>query len=566
MSGETQLSLPTRGSEQESPNVRGNLPDGWAEASLPELIAPTGVLTDGDWVESKDQDPNGDVRLTQLADVGDGAFRDRSSRFLTSSKATELRCTYLRPGDVMIARMPDPLGRACVFPGSPMPCVTVVDVCIVRPGTTEIDSRWLRSFINSPGFRLAVASLQRGSTRKRISKKNLSGIALPVPPSHEQKRLADEIESYLSRLDDVVATLERVQRNLKRYRASVLKAAVEGRLVPTEAELARQEGRDYEPAEVLLQRILDERKARWIEDAGEKARARAESKAKKAGKPWSKSDDEAALEKGRKAAAKKYQPPEPPDTSEVSELPEGWCWTTVDAVGDVLLGRQRAPQYLTGKYSRPYLRVANIKDDQIDFTDVKEMDFDEEHFEKYSLCQGDILVSEGQSPELVGQSAIYRGGVPELCFQKTLHRFRSVPGGPAPEFAQVVFRAHVKNEVFKKVASITTNIAHLTLIKFKASRFPLPPADEQERIATEVARLLSVADATDTQVASQLARLHRLRQSILKWAFEGRLVDQDPSDEPASVLLERIAAEREKAEANGGKKKRRTKSRKKKTA
>jgi len=94
-----------------------DLPPGWGMATISGLVGKDGVFKDGDWVESKDQDPNGDVRLIQLADIGDGEFRDRSSRFLTYEKAIELRCTLLNKGDVLVARMPDPLGRACIFPG-----------------------------------------------------------------------------------------------------------------------------------------------------------------------------------------------------------------------------------------------------------------------------------------------------------------------------------------------------------------------------------------------------------------------------------------------------------------
>ena len=90
--------------------MSSNLPEGWAVTTIPDLIAETGVFDDGDWVESKDQDPLGEVRLVQLADVGDGEYRNRSSRFLTQAKADELRCTALQPGDVLIARMPEPLG------------------------------------------------------------------------------------------------------------------------------------------------------------------------------------------------------------------------------------------------------------------------------------------------------------------------------------------------------------------------------------------------------------------------------------------------------------------------
>lgn len=150
------------------------LPNGWRWATIPELVGNNGVFIDGDWVESKDQDPSGDVRLIQLADVGDGVYRDRSARFLTQAKAAELRCTFLNPGDVLIARMPDPLGRACIFPGDTKPSVTVVDVCIVRSANGKFDHRWLSWFINASPVRSAISGLQAGSTRKRISRGNLA--------------------------------------------------------------------------------------------------------------------------------------------------------------------------------------------------------------------------------------------------------------------------------------------------------------------------------------------------------------------------------------------------------
>ncbi|MBK8163558.1 MAG: restriction endonuclease subunit S [Gammaproteobacteria bacterium] len=212
-------------------------PSGWTLATIDDLVEDGGVFIDGDWVESKDQDPEGDVRLIQLADIGDGEYRDKSERFLTHAKAVELGCTFLKKGDVLIARMPDPLGRACIFPGDAKSAVTVVDVAIVRSAAGEFDHRWLMYFVNAPAFRSAVASMQSGSTRKRISRGNLAKIALPVPPLDEQKRIVAEIEKQFSRLDEAVANLKRVKANLKRYKAAVLKAAVEGRLVVDGATL-----------------------------------------------------------------------------------------------------------------------------------------------------------------------------------------------------------------------------------------------------------------------------------------------------------------------------------------
>ena len=130
-------------------------------------------------------------------------------------------------------------------------------------------------------------------------------------PRAAQHRIVEAIESYFTRLDDAVATLERVQRNLKRYRASVLKAAVEGRLVPTEAELARAEGRDYEPASVLLQRILVERRRRWEEAELAKMKAKGRRRRTPSGR---------RITRSRPLLM----------TAKLPTLPEGWCWATID--------------------------------------------------------------------------------------------------------------------------------------------------------------------------------------------------------------------------------------------
>lgn len=157
--------------------------------TLGEALA-TSVFTDGDWVESKDQDPDGDVRLVQMADVGDGHYLDKSARFLTSDTAMRLKCTYLEPGDLLLSRMPDPLGRCCVFPGDDKACVTVVDVCIIRPDPGVLDARWLMHCINSPSLRRQIARFATGTTRARISRSNLAKIQIPLPSLSEQRRIA----------------------------------------------------------------------------------------------------------------------------------------------------------------------------------------------------------------------------------------------------------------------------------------------------------------------------------------------------------------------------------------
>ncbi|WP_129801322.1 restriction endonuclease subunit S [Streptomyces sp. F001] len=202
------------------------LPAGWTWAALADLVASDGVFADGDWVESKDQDPDGDVRLIQLADVGEGSFRDRSNRFLTSATADRLRCTYLESGDLLIARMPEPLGRACLFPGSDGPAVTVVDVRILRPGKSGVSNRWLMWAINSPQVRQQIREYQTGTTRKRISGKNLAKVRVAVPPLAEQHRIVEALEEQLSRLDSGIGTLRLALKRLDGLRKRILVSSV----------------------------------------------------------------------------------------------------------------------------------------------------------------------------------------------------------------------------------------------------------------------------------------------------------------------------------------------------
>jgi type I restriction enzyme S subunit len=137
-----------------------DLPEGWAWSTVADVLA-NGFFADGDWVETKDQDPDGEIRLLQLADVGDGFFRDRSSRFVNVEAAERLTVKPVEPGDVLVARMPAPLGRACIAPDLGQPAITVVDVCILRPDA-GIDRRWLMWALNSPVTRAEVASWRPG--------------------------------------------------------------------------------------------------------------------------------------------------------------------------------------------------------------------------------------------------------------------------------------------------------------------------------------------------------------------------------------------------------------------
>ena len=327
-----------------------------------------------------------------------------------------------------------------------------------------------------------LESIGSGTTVKGIRLETLRQLPIPLAPLQEQREIVAELEKQFSRLDEAVANLQRVKANLKRYKASVLKAAVEGRLVETEAALAHREGRTYETGEQLLNGVVVERKV-------------------------------------HRAAKGKTQDAATSVVKNLPQLADGWAWASVEEVGRLQLGRQRAPKYHAGANMRPYLRVQNVFEDRIDLSDVMEMEFSEADFERFELHSGDVLLNEGQSPEFLGRPAIYRNQLPGVCFTNTLIRFQAYRC-VLPEFALVFFRHCMHSGRFAKESNITTNIAHLSLGRLATVEFPVPPLAEQQRIIFEFDRQMSIVREVEAEVAANLKRAQALRQATLSKAFQ----------------------------------------------
>lgn len=189
-----------------------------------DLLSDNGLFCDGDWIEKKDQDVNGLVRLIQLADIGICEFKDKSNKYITEQTAQNLNCTYLKKGDILIARLPEPLGRACIFPYDGK-FITAVDVAILRPANDKVNNQYIMYLINSPQFRKQIKKFESGTTRKRISRKNLDRIVFKIPDYQDQHRIVTRIEELFSQLDSGVETLKKTKEQLKVYRQAVLKEA-----------------------------------------------------------------------------------------------------------------------------------------------------------------------------------------------------------------------------------------------------------------------------------------------------------------------------------------------------
>jgi type I restriction enzyme, S subunit len=479
----------------------GKLPLGWKTAKLSDLLR----VRSGYAFKSKDYSEEG-TPLVRQANLSLGEV-DISTAVRLPYDYLDRYPDYVISKDDILVGLPGAIGKLSVYPHDTLALQNQ------RTGLLSFYYQPVQSYVRHY-FALIenqLTSMGKGIAVQNISPKDIESLTIPLPPLNEQRRIVEKIEELFTKLDAGVSSLEQTQGLLKSYRRSVLKAAVEGELSHEWREAHKDE---LEPASELLERILQERRVKFT--------------------------------------GKKYKEPAFPDNSTLLTLPEGWKWATMQQLGEVQLGRQRSPKHHHGDHMRPYLRVANVFEDRIDTADVLQMNFTPSEYDTYRLEYGDILLNEGQSLELVGRPAMYRNEVPGACFQNTPVRYRPAKG-LAGEYALLVFRHYLHAGTFQRIARWTTSIAHLGAGRFAEMAFPLPPLQEQRFIVEEVERRFSLVDNVVATIKASLTQADGLRQSILKQAFSGELVPQDPDDEPASVLLEQIRAERQTTKSKVGK-------------
>ncbi len=356
-----------------------------------------------------------------------------------------------------------------------------------------------------------------------ISAEPLSGtVPLLLPPSKEQIRITDTLDELLSDLDAGVAALVRVREKLKLFRASLLKAAVEGTLT-TEW---REQHPQIEPASELLKRILAERRRRWEEDQLRKFK-----------------EKDQAPPKNWKA---RYDEPVAPDTTKLRGLPEGWCWATVDQCSTIIQygSSAKASEDARGV---PVLRMGNLRSNgSLVLDDLKYLPSEHEEFPSLLLSSGDLLFNRTNSAELVGKTGLYNGTPSPCSFASYLIRVR-LTNLLLPQFLMYAINGGLGRAWIRDVVNQTVGQANVNGTKLAGFTFPLPPFLEQEAIVEVAEDQLSGIDHLEAGLDTKSTSAGALRQSLLRHAFTGQLVPQDPNDEPASELIKSIATGREQS-------------------
>jgi type I restriction enzyme S subunit len=371
-----------------------------------------------------------------------------------------------------------------------------------------------------------------------ISSKTLARtIPFLLPPTAEQARIVAKLEELLSDLDAGVAELKAAQKKLTQYRQSLLKAAVEGTLT-AEWRAARQpirpelvEGRssahgstsspradEEETGTQLLARILTERRARWEA----RQRAKFAEQGKTPPKDWQ----------------KKYPEPVQPDTTDLPELPEGWVWATLSQVGWLDRGRSKhrprnAPHLYGGPY--PFVQTGDIRHADTFLSSV-EVSYSEAGLAQSRLWPaGTMCITIAAN---IGKTAILSM---EACFPDSVVGFLSGSDDVSIRYVEYFMRSVQQKLEDEAPATAQKNI-NLEILEKVA--IPVPPTLEQHQIVKLLDDSMDAARESDRAINLSLKQSTAQRQNILRAAFSGQLVPQDPNDEPASVLLERIRAER----------------------
>lgn len=490
--------------------MRVELPAGWVASSLESVARSTGGATPPKeeskfwvrgvipWVSPKDMKT---FVIERSEDLVTEAALDRLSIVPERSVLTVVRSGILsRTFPVAVNRLPVTINQ---------------DMRAFTPMSGVCPSFLAWQLIARQHEILSACSKQ-GTTVASIEGPALSRFPLWFAPEAEQTRIVAKLEELLSDLDASVAELEAAKAKLAQYRRSLLKAAVEGALT---ADWRREHGGEGESGEALLQRVLAERRARWEG----RQRAKFEQQGKAPPKGWQSA----------------YPEPVAPDTRALPALPQGWVWTTVGQCFDVAVGAtpsRKEPRYWNGN-------VAWVSSGEVQFTRITTT---KERISSEGLANSSTRINPPGSVMLgmIGEGKT-RGQVAILDIEAANNQnCAAIWVSETDVPSEYVYYWLWSRYDETRRGSTGNNQPALNKSIIERMTLPLPPLAEMKLIVRAMEQRFDLHGELQAAMAKSLAQCTAQRQNLLRAAFSGRLVPQDPNDEPASLLLERIRAAR----------------------
>ncbi len=388
------------------------------------------------------------------------------------------------------------VGKTALYQGVPEILLHGMNLLRLRMGHSSVDPKFARYFMLSKEFRDEVRErVGHAVNQVSINQKNLSQVPFTVPPLNEQKRIVEKLEKLLAKVEAVQERLNKIPAILKRFRQSVLAAACSGKLTAD----WRVANDDFEPFDVdglRRYRLLDA----------------TPSQATKINAIYN------AIEE-----------------SDSNDLPAGWRFATLNKLSESFDYGTSAKSSKTGAV--PVLRMGNVQNGEIDWSDLV-FASDKNEIAKYRLLKDTVLFNRTNSPELVGKTAIYRGER-EAIFAGYLIRVNNFEILD-PEYLNYCLNTTFAKEFCRHVKTDGVSQSNINAQKLGAFEVPFPPLEEQKEIVCRVEELFKFADQVEERYKKARSYTDKLAQSILAKAFRGELVPQDPNDEPASVLMEKI--------------------------
>lgn len=501
-----------------------NIPTGWTTATLAEVTLPVSKIDQRDT-------PSREIEYIDISSIDNSFNVIGETKRLKVSDAPSRARQRIQQGDVLFSTVRPYLRNIAQVPSGLDNPVASTGFSVLRP-CEGLDPAYIYYWITSSAFVDAVSGKQYGVSYPAVKDEQVRAETLRLPPAKEQRRIVAKIEELFSELDNGVENLEKAREQLKIYRQALLKHAFEGKLT----EKWRQENRNVEEIpEQYTARIESERNERAIarQSLWEAAVKEWENLGKKGPKP-------------RKPPA--YKPASPITADELRALPtipDEWSFVRLSEVAEIGSGMSvSASRKFDDPLEVPYLRVANVQRGHLDLQEIKTMNIERSQLFHLALEPYDILFNEGGDRDKLGRGWVWQQEIDNCITQN--HVFRASPfrRHRAHSFFLSNWGNTFGQRYFEETGKQTTNLASIN--KTVLGSFPVPillPAEE-EKVVAILDEKLTLIDHQLIELVKAISTAGALKQAILKRAFSGELVEQDPNDEPASALLERILLEK----------------------